>query len=198
MKKFIISHGSAASCWLDDVFEKERTNIPHILTPECEGHGAHIKSPMELVKYYGTGCEVIYPVRNPVDTIISYARRNFFTFPDHIQNIGGDVNKWFSYYSQYNPQRSWSIEKTIDTYIENGSEFFKIKDHILAWKSFKNTHFFKYENIEKDWDTICRLMGSDFKSDVDNFIFSSKEINSNTRQRLTDFLKSEIEVFESV
>jgi hypothetical protein len=199
MNKFIISHGAAASCWLDDVFVNERTDIPHVLSSTCQGHGAHIKSPSELQRIYGKDIKILYPIRHPVDALVSYARRGFFTYPDHIQNIGGNLVAWKSYYLKYRPSRKWSIEKTLQTYVENGDEFFDIYNHVSCWNdSDINIMFLKYKNIKKNWSRVCEFLTSPQVSAIDNFQPKTHEIKPKIRQKLNNFLSKEISLYGSL
>tara|TARA_B100000700_G_C14971798_1_gene821814 strand:- start:200 stop:823 length:624 start_codon:yes stop_codon:yes gene_type:complete len=162
---FIISHGSAGSCWLDDIFEAERTNISHDITSFKFGCGAHMKSPNQLIGVYGKQeIRVLYPIRHPIETLMSYARRGFFEYPDHCQNIGGNMQNWIKFYRETNIPQKNDIPYIMNNLANVNYEIFEIKNHVYVWNNSKvNVKFVAYPDIPKRWEEICDYFNTDSK-----------------------------------
>jgi hypothetical protein len=164
LHKFIISHGASGSCWLDRVFDECRTEIDHNITNFTSGCGAHVKSPAAVKIRYGSNFKVLYPIRHPVETLMSYARRGFFISSEHCLNMGGDICKWEEFKRRFNISHKTEPEEILRNLLKVEYKIFDIKGHYSAWNSEEvNVMFISYEKIVSDWRHICTYFQAEYQ-----------------------------------
>lgn len=124
MRHVIISPGGTGSNFLYHLFGKDK------LTANLLGaFNPHQRTASKI-----KGNKIMYLGGHPLNIIMSAERRGFFKYPNHVRNIGGDVNRFMLYNIN-------SLEK----YIDVGVNLFDFGGHFLGWKPYID------KIIDYDW-----------------------------------------------
>ena len=143
---------------LTDILDKKHWNT-HKRYPNLDLFSRRLKitKPIRVFYLYG----------DPCNTILSYFRRGFLKYPyDHCKYLGGNLTGLMK-------KDEWTLEE----YLDNGVDFFKLRAHFEGWLNFSKRNyeilFFKYEYTEKYMNVIADWFELE-KSKVDKFKFKKR------------------------
>ena len=203
MHKFLISHGSAGTFWLEDTLINDITKIPHDISNFKFGCGTHLKSPNCLIEKYGNNAKILYPIRHPIETLMSYVRRGFFVSRAHCFHVGGNVNNWYRFSDSIQPlKRKKDISFVLEKLANVDYEIFEIKDHILSWYDCDlDVKFVAYPDIPQRWKEITDYLGSNAKEAIHGWKEKKcdlRNLQKDTLEKLCEKYKKAIKIYEKV
>ena len=188
--------------WLEEHLNDNITKIPHDISNFKFGCGTHLKSPECLTKKYGYDVNVLYPIRHPIETLMSYARRGFFKSPDHCFHVGGNVKNWEKFYTEKNILKRNDVPYIMKNLASIDYKIFEIKDHMLSWQeSNLNVLFVAYPDIPRRWNEINGHLNSVAKDVTSEWKRNNCDLNSiqkDTLEKLFIKYREAIEIYEEV
>jgi hypothetical protein len=171
-----------------------------------QGHGTHISKPehMHVKDFRG-----VYLVSHPIDTVISFYKRGFFTNIEHVINVGGHVTAALDFAlnalehkdKRYSTPTAENMNVFLDYYTDYRIDFFDLANHIKNWSEDKRLMVVKYTDIpakEKDIRNLYQVPSTHPKFPWKKRSDSKKLLSPRVLKKLQSVYQHAIEEYEKL
>ena len=168
------------------IAEHYNIGAPHYCTTGLrKGHSAHIIDPAYV--FPQKNFKGIYITSHPIDYIISHYLSGAITGGDSPIMSGGNAMANFLFLFQYDIREPnlQNINRFFDQYINNGVDFFMLKDHIKNWSDHESIESIKYKDFKEKEKQINMFLNKE--SDYPELVW--KKRNSKRDYLSADVLK---------